>query len=143
MTAARKSPMTPDLFSQGSAREPLSRSENSPSSSLVVAKAVNNLTSPRHILPSDLSKAVRQLEDRELDQLLSAGLDEQRRRRRGGVPVPDRTPGKRRVQVASIPLTRGQINAVRAAFKAGISPSRIARQFGLSQSDVRKAVTLE
>ena len=29
---------------------------------------------------------------------------------------------------------------VRAAFKAGITPSRIARQFGLSQSDVRKAL---
>jgi transposase-like protein len=31
------------------------------------------------------------------------------------------------------------VNAVRAAFKAGVTPSRIARQFGLSQSDVRKA----
>jgi DNA-binding transcriptional regulator LsrR (DeoR family) len=39
-------------------------------------------------------------------------------------------------------LTRGQINAVRAVFKAGIKPSRIARQFGLSQSDVRKALAM-
>ena len=29
-----------------------------------------------------------------------------------------------------------------AAFKAGVTPSRIARQFGLSQSDVRKALSL-
>jgi DNA-binding transcriptional regulator LsrR (DeoR family) len=35
-------------------------------------------------------------------------------------------------------LTRGQVNAVRAAFKAGIGPSRIAREFGISQADVRK-----
>jgi len=37
-------------------------------------------------------------------------------------------------------LTRTQINAVRAAFKAGIKPSQIARQFGISQSDVRKVL---
>jgi hypothetical protein len=37
-------------------------------------------------------------------------------------------------------LTRGQVNAVRSAFKAGITPSRIAREFGISQSDVRKAL---
>lgn len=139
MTAARKPPMTPDLVSQGSAREPYSRSENQPSSSLAVAKAVNNLSMPRHVLPSDLSKAVRQLDDRELDRLLSAVLDDQRRRRRD-IPVPDISLGKRRTEVASIQLTRGQINAVRAAFKAGVSPSRIARQFGLSQSDVRKVL---
>jgi hypothetical protein len=29
---------------------------------------------------------------------------------------------------------------VRSAFKAGITPSRIARQFGLSQTNVRKAL---
>jgi DNA-binding transcriptional regulator LsrR (DeoR family) len=38
-------------------------------------------------------------------------------------------------------LTRGQVNAVHAAFKAGIKPSVIARQFGISQSDVRKVLT--
>jgi hypothetical protein len=44
------------------------------------------------------------------------------------------------VDVTEVPLTRGQVNAVRAAFKAGITPSRIARQFGISQSNVRKAL---
>jgi hypothetical protein len=29
------------------------------------------------------------------------------------------------------------LNAARAAFKVGVKPSQIARQFGLSQSDVR------
>jgi hypothetical protein len=36
-------------------------------------------------------------------------------------------------------LTPGKMNAVRAAFKVGVKPTQIARQFGLSQSDVRKA----
>jgi hypothetical protein len=39
-----------------------------------------------------------------------------------------------------VSLTRGQVNVVRSAFKAGITPSRIARDFGLSQSNVRKAL---
>jgi hypothetical protein len=40
-------------------------------------------------------------------------------------------------EVANVSLKRGQVNAVRAALKAGIKPSQIARQFGISQSDVR------
>jgi DNA invertase Pin-like site-specific DNA recombinase len=32
------------------------------------------------------------------------------------------------------------MNAVRATFKAGVKPSMIARQFGISQSEVRKAI---
>ena len=42
-------------------------------------------------------------------------------------------PTKKRGQVneAEVSLTRGQVNAVRAAFKAGITPSRIGRQFGM------------
>jgi uncharacterized protein (DUF433 family) len=32
------------------------------------------------------------------------------------------------------------VKAVRSAFKAGIKPAKIAREFGISQSDVRKAL---
>jgi hypothetical protein len=38
-------------------------------------------------------------------------------------------------------LTRGQMIAVCAAFKAGIKPSQIARQFGIARSDVHKVLT--
>ena len=44
------------------------------------------------------------------------------------------------MDTAEVSLTRGQVNAVRSAFKAGITPARIARQFGISQSNVRKAL---
>ena len=47
---------------------------------------------------------------------------------------------KKKAEAAAVPLTQGKLNAVRAAFKAGVTPSRIARQFGISQSDVRKAL---
>ena len=62
-------------------------------------------------------------------------------------PIPKQThlPGgptrQRQIGLAAAALTKGQVNAVRAAFKAGVTPSRIARQFGLSQSDVRKALS--
>ncbi len=142
MNAARTPPKALDLFSHSSARELPSPSQNPPSFSVAVAKAVNSLTSPRHVLPRNLDTAVKHLDDRDLDRLLSAILDEQRRRRRD-IPKPDETKGKRQAEAAAVPLTRGQINAVRAAFKAGVTPSRIARQFGLSQSNVRKAVAAE
>jgi hypothetical protein len=47
---------------------------------------------------------------------------------------------KEQAEVAKVWLTRGQVNAVRAATKAGIKPSQIARQFGISPSDVRKVL---
>jgi len=86
-----------------------------------------------------LPEAIKQLEDRELDKLLTAVLAEQKRRGRN-LPVSDESASKRRAEALAVPLTQGKLNAVRAAFKAGVTPSRIARQFGISQSDVRKAI---
>jgi hypothetical protein len=56
---------------------------------------------------------------------------------------PGRPTHQRQIRPAAASLTRGQVNAVRAAFKAGVTPSRIVRQFGLSQSDVRKALSYD
>jgi hypothetical protein len=108
----------------------------------------------RHVLPNDLPNAVKHLDDRELDLLITASLEEAKRRGRLLPSVqanrPDESAGKRssrmdnsyrrQLEGATVLLTRGQINAVHAAFKAGIKPSTIARQFGISQSDVRKAL---
>ena len=126
-TRARSS--TPDLFSSAPTREAHSQSSESVGSPSAIPS--------RHVPPPDLPNAVRQLNDQELDQLLSAVIVEQKRRgkqlaavsRKEGVDA-----------VAAVPLTQGKLNAVRAAFKAGVTPSRIARQFGISQSDVRKAL---
>jgi hypothetical protein len=96
--------------------------------------------------------AVKHLSDGELDLMHAAILEEMKRRGRTpsvetGLPTrPDLmkmqsppTEKRQRVDIADVHLTRGQVSAVRAAFKAGITPSRIARQFGISQSNVRKA----
>ena len=114
----------------------------------------------RYVLPKNLGHAVKQLSDGELDALFKVAFHEAKRRGRlpstvgtdsspSSCPPPDlltkrsSTTDKskrRQVDVAEISLTRGQVNAVRSAFKAGITPSRIARQFGISQSNVRKAL---
>jgi len=135
-TRARSS--TPDLFSAAPAREAYSRSSESAESAPAIIHVPPRANHSRHVLPADLPNAVRHLDDQELDQLLSVVIAEQRRR---GKKLAAKIPQRRRVQVvAGVPLTQGKLNAVRAAFKAGVPPSRIARQFGISQSDVRKAL---
>jgi hypothetical protein len=134
----------PDLFLTASPGEP------SPP-----AKQVSSAQERRHVLPNDLPNAVKHLDDRELDLLITACLEEAKRRGRLLPNVQAKTPDQsarkrssrmdkfsyRRQLVATVSLTRGQVNAVRAAAKAGIKPSLIARQFGISQSDVRKVLT--
>jgi DNA invertase Pin-like site-specific DNA recombinase len=81
------------------------------------------------------------LDDDQLDRLLAAAHAE--RQARGGKKLPKSAESWRKQRtkvVASLPLAQGKLNAVRAAFKAGVTPSRIARQFGVSLSDVRKAL---
>ena len=102
------------------------------------ANRVSSAHEPRHVLPKDLPNAVKHLNDEELDRLLVVTLAEAKRRGRDTTPTDKRFP-TRKVE-APVSLTRGQLNAVRAAFKAGITPTRIARQFGLSQGDVRAAL---
>jgi hypothetical protein len=82
----------------------------------------------------------------EIDALLAAVTTEAERRRPPGLakekPLADAKP-QRRLETAEDgagSLTTGKLNAVRAAFKAGVKPSAIARQFGISQSDVRRVL---
>jgi hypothetical protein len=120
---------TPNLFSSAPAREAHSQASEPIGSPRSVPS--------RHVLPVDLANAVRHLNDQELDKLLSAVIAEQKRR---GKKLSAEI--SRSVEVAApVRLTQGKLNAVRAAFKAGVRPSRIARQFGISQSDVRKALS--
>ena len=121
----------PDLFSHSSASQPSSPT-GTPAASKITA-------SSRHILPADLPNAIKQLGDQEFDRLRAAVLAEQKRRDRK-LAASDERSRKKRVEEIDISLAQGKLNAVRAAFKAGVTPSRIARQFGISQSDVRKAL---
>ena len=135
---------TPDLFSTETVRD---GSSPSPIKPIPAAQIAADASSQRHVLPKNLRKAVKHLSDGELDLLHAATVEEMGRRGRL-LPTDqtknssrvDKSSHKRQVGAATVSLTRGQINAVRAAFKAGIKPSLIARQFGISQSDVRKVL---
>ena len=127
MGSGRTGSITPDLFSTASPQETASRSSNPTANSV-----------PRHVLPSDLPAAIKHLNDQELEQLLAAVIEEQQRRGKKP-PAPEKTSRKRPVEaIAEVTLSPGKLNAVRAAFKAGVTPSKIAKQFGISQSNVRK-----
>jgi hypothetical protein len=143
----------PDAFLTATVREASTPSKASAPSKLPAAEEATGAAPQRYILPRNLRNAVKHLSDGELDLMHAATVEEMRRRGRtpsvetdlpvrpdiAKMPSPP-TEKRRHVKIADIPLTRGQVNAVRAAFKAGITPSRIARQFGISQSNVRKAL---
>jgi hypothetical protein len=148
----------PDHFSTDAVRD-----ASPPRPKPSTPKATPESAPQRHILPKNLRSAVKHLSDGELDLMHAATLEEMKRRGRlpPGVETDLRSPGHRfnarpelplkrtsarnqpqrpPVDIPEVSLARGQVNAVRAAFKAGITPSRIARQFGISQSNVRKAL---
>jgi hypothetical protein len=130
---------TADLFATTSPGE----------ASPLATKQVSSVQDQRHVLPKDLPNAVKHLSDHELDLLIRAAVEEAKRRGRSPPSVQAdesvstrslRTNNRRQVEAAAVSLPRGQVNAVRAAFKAGVKPSLIARQFGISQSDVRRVL---
>jgi hypothetical protein len=157
MGRERSAQILPDLFSMDGVRD-----ASTPQQATTDATAEPK--PQRHVLPKNLRNAVKHLSDGELDLLHTAtfeelkrrgrlppsvGADAEQRSRRPSnlltkqLPRTDKTSHRRQADLPQVSLTRGQINAVRAAFKAGITLSRIARQFGISQSNVRKALATD
>jgi hypothetical protein len=124
---------SPDLFSPSLGRE---RDTELASTTLKQETAAPSLP-PQHVLPSNLDTAIKRLDDQELDRLFSVVVSERKRR---GKNLPHSDDRRQKNKAPTPSLTSGQINAIRAAFKAGVTPSRIGRQFGFSQSSVRKAL---
>jgi hypothetical protein len=164
---SRAQQQTADLFQAAGAQESLrahtlARLTSAQQSAALVSGAEK--LSPRHVLPRDLSNALKQLDDGELDRLFAATRDELQSRGRLLTSSPvirstthmgreqrawdqstttEESPNRRQPEEPNVALTQGQVKAVRATFKAGITPTRIARQFGISQSDVRKVLASE
>jgi hypothetical protein len=145
MGRERGEQVLPDLFSMDAVRD-----ASTPQHATTDATAEPK--PQRHILPKNLRNAVEHLSDGELDLLHTATFEELKRR--GRLPPSVGADAehlsrrrlnlhRRQTDLPQVSLTRGQVNAVRAAFKAGITLSRIARQFGISQSNVRKALAID
>jgi hypothetical protein len=108
---------TPDLFSTASFRD----------SSLPAKKQDSSAQKQRHVLPKDLSNAVKHLNDQELDLLAAACLEEAKRR--GRLPrgqanrdesAPkwfsrtEKSSHRQHVEAATVSLTRGSLCRVRS-----------------------------
>ena len=135
MPARRPADPTPDLFSA----TPTPKG----SGSKTIPVPADLPSQPRHLLPKDLAGALERLDDTEIDSLLAAVTSEAERRGRIPMRSAKTTASDTKrppVDAGAASLTTGKLNAVRAAFKAGVKPYAIARQFGISQSDVRKAL---
>jgi len=109
----------------------------------------------RTVLPGDLPSALTHLSERDLTHLADALAAELRRRRLPAtLPVPhsdqmsERAKPSRASSGLKTPvatdgaatLPQGKVNAIRAAVKAGVKPTMIARQFGVSLAAIRKAL---
>jgi len=147
---------SPDLFSSTAAGD-----ASPPPPSPPAPEATAEPAPQRHVLPKNLRKAVKHLNDEELDLLHAATLEEMKRRGRvppsvseqssrhplnlpmKRLPPRDKIFHRRHTDIPEVSLTRGQVNVIRSAFKAGITPARIARQFGISPSNVRKALATD
>jgi hypothetical protein len=119
-------------------------------------KPTTETTPQRYVLPKNLRSAVKHLSDGELDLMHAATVEELKRRGRTPKSVETDLPARpdltkiqsppiktAKSNAAEVSLTRGQVNAVRSAFRAGITPSRIAREFGIPLSDVRQALAAD
>ena len=107
--------------------------------------------------PCRLPKALSWPSGDELEALGAAVGDERRRRlltSEGVVAIGDRTgepnapkslkaaePRVRKTVVERPRLTIARVSAIRAGFKAGVKPSILARQFGVTLAAIREALT--
>ncbi len=111
---------------------------SSPSGRSSTAEQTETAKPSQYVLPNNLEAAIKRIDDQELDRLVAAALGERARRKRP--PLPDARQNKESTEAVSACLPQGKLNAVRAAFKAGVKPTRIAKEFGLSRSDVQSAL---
>ncbi len=108
---------------------------------------------PLTVLPADLPAALTRLPESDLKRLEEALAVELRRRNlstppaAGSAPARGHSRSKRKVietvgrEANDGPvLSPGKLNAIRAAVKAGVKPTAIARQFGVSLLAIKTAL---
>ena len=142
MPSTRQTGNIPDLFEGVS-------TPASGSPSTVRKQAVEQR---RLVLPDDLPGSLKHLGDNQLDALHQAVTAELRRR--GKLPTAKRSDlitkknkaassRSKPPKVEPVQVPQGQMNLIKAAFKAGIKPSAIARQLGISLSVVRRVLAMQ
>lgn len=96
------------------------------------------------LLPVDLPAALKWLSDAELGDLAGAIAGEQADRAgRTSSSVSAPSPPNAREKSSAPPdraVTTSQLNAIRASLRAGVKPTLISRQFGVSQATIRDVI---
>lgn len=97
--------------------------------------------SQKSFLPRDLTGSLSHLCEQDITRLAEA-VNTEMQRRGLSVTVPGAAPSRRtRKLPPDLPnLTRSQISLIRSSIKAGVKPSVLSRQFGLSQAQIRAAL---
>jgi hypothetical protein len=126
-SSSNPSSIKPDLFPAQQSPDTSSPSASEPRSLPLRTDEPAAASSPSYALPANLPIALSHLDDDQLDRLLAVVMAEQQRRGKT-LPVTIETSRKQRTKEVPNNLTLGKLNAVRAAFKAGVTPSRIARR---------------
>src|SRR6516162_7912875 len=116
-------PNRPSVLDSSWSTGPASLWSSPVSSSAAASRETETAASSRYVLPKDIEAAIKHLDDQQLDRLVSVALEERARRKKP--PVPE----KNQNELPKTRLPQGKLNAVLAAFKAGVTPSRIAREF--------------
>jgi hypothetical protein len=112
-----------------------------------VAGTQTSRATPSVLLPNDLEASLATLNDRDFELLLVAVTKEAARRgdrvkvpdapTNATIPVKLSPKSERKAPLAhDIPIAKA--NLVHAAFKAGVKPAAIARQFGISHALIRE-----
>jgi hypothetical protein len=123
----------PDLFSAAKHQSLSPLSQPGPE-----IRKRSEATLSSRLLPKNLASSLQQLSDNDFRRLLAAVLNEQKRRGKNSIAPTEKSENQREAGVRA--LSVGQLNVVRAAFKAGVKPTQIAKQFGLSKSQLRAAL---
>jgi len=110
-----------------------------PAKKLNPARPIIVADEPRRLLPSNLGLSLQYASDDDLEKLRDAVLQEMKRRNlpQKADPV---APDKRRigkVDSTAHDLTRSQVSLVRSSIKAGVKPSVLSKQFGISLAAIR------
>ena len=99
---------------------------------------------PRYVLPDDLKTALHALAEHDLLQLSAAITEELKQRGLLASPAQStdvRPAGRKAASRPGAPtLPPARVSAIRAAVKAGVKPSVVARQFGVSPNAIRSAL---
>jgi DNA invertase Pin-like site-specific DNA recombinase len=112
-------------------------------------QATDRTTPTSVLLPSNLESSLAILSDDEFARL-HAGVTAEAARRKNAVRSPKPTQAalahasnSSKSKPASRSLSTAKANLVRAAIKAGVKPSAIARQFGVSKAEISEVLRSE